>query len=275
MADADYLVETTVNDITDDPDVELVSDQPLGLAPEARTGGITAAALLAEAAREIGYREGSNNRNKYATETGLAQYQPWCAIFVTAMGRRVGAVPDLIPRFQYTPLGAQWFAERQQYGSVPRVGSVLFVHRVSLGRVAHTGFVRAVEGDHILTIEGNTAVGGSREGVGVFGLRRRISGVLTFGHPAYVGAGSFTAASTDRMDPAAYFLGAVGEHVLWLGNRLVALGFATHYTRGPGPRFGEADRRNVADFQRAQGWHGVDADGFPGPQTLERIARES
>lgn len=76
----------------------------------------------------------------------------------------------------------------------------------------------------------------------------------------------------DKMDPAAYFIGAVGSHVTWLGERLVAHGFDEHYTSGPGPKFTEADRLNVAAFQRAQGWSGADADGFPGPETLRRLA---
>lgn len=74
-----------------------------------------------------------------------------------------------------------------------------------------------------------------------------------------------------RMSPAAYYLGATGEHVTWLGQRLVAHGFGKHYDVGPGPRFTKADRANVRAFQRAQGWSGTDADGFPGPETLRRL----
>lgn len=82
------------------------------------------------------------------------------------------------------------------------------------------------------------------------------------------------AESGDRMDPAAYFMGATGVHVTWLGERLVAHGFGKHYVKGPGPIFGKADRDNVADFQRAQGWRGKNADGFPGPSTLVRLAAD-
>ena len=79
-------------------------------------------------------------------------------------------------------------------------------------------------------------------------------------------------APVNRMDPRNYYLGARGNHVTWLGRRLVAHGFADAYAKGPGPRFTEADRRNVAAFQRAQGWTGADADGFPGPMTLRLLA---
>ncbi len=65
--------------------------------------------------------------------------------------------------------------------------------------------------------------------------------------------------------------GAENEHVTLLGRQLVAKGFGRHYTQGPGPRWGEEDRRNVADFQRAQGWRGRAADGVPGPETWRRL----
>lgn len=80
--------------------------------------------------------------------------------------------------------------------------------------------------------------------------------------------------SSDRMDPAAYFIGAAGRHVTWYGQRLVAHGFGGHYNAGPGPNYTEADRLNTVDFQTAQGWTGADADGFPGPETLRRLAAE-
>ena len=45
-------------------------------------------------------------------------------------------------------------------------------------------------------------------------------------------------------------------------------GFGKYYTKGPGPRWGEGDRRNVEAFQRAQGWRGGAADGYPGSGDL-------
>ncbi|MEU8774023.1 peptidoglycan-binding protein [Streptomyces sp. NPDC048606] len=56
-----------------------------------------------------------------------------------------------------------------------------------------------------------------------------------------------------------------------LGRRLLQKGFGKHYTSGPGPRWSEADRRNVEAFQRAQGWRGASADGYPGPETWRRL----
>jgi hypothetical protein len=65
--------------------------------------------------------------------------------------------------------------------------------------------------------------------------------------------------------------GANNASVTQLGRQLVKKGFGKYYRQGPGPRWGEADRRNVEAFQRAQGWRGSEADGYPGPETWRRL----
>lgn len=61
--------------------------------------------------------------------------------------------------------------------------------------------------------------------------------------------------------------GRTNAHVTQLGKQLVKRGYGKHYAEGPGPQWTEADRRNVQAFQRAQGWRGAEADGYPGPHT--------
>lgn len=68
-----------------------------------------------------------------------------------------------------------------------------------------------------------------------------------------------------------FYIGAHGAWVTYLGQRLVAHGYGKHYQVGPGPTFSEADRENCQDFQKAQGWSGSDADGYPGPETWKRL----
>lgn len=69
-----------------------------------------------------------------------------------------------------------------------------------------------------------------------------------------------------------YFaLGQSNAHVTRLGKQLVQRGYGKHYSVGPGPRWTESDRRAVEAFQRAQGWSGADADGYPGPETWRRL----
>ncbi|MFE1440004.1 peptidoglycan-binding protein [Streptomyces sp. NPDC058739] len=65
--------------------------------------------------------------------------------------------------------------------------------------------------------------------------------------------------------------GANNAYVTQLGQRLVKKGFGRYYTTGPGPRWSAADRRAVEAFQRAQGWRGSSADGYPGPETWRRL----
>ncbi|MGW7316712.1 peptidoglycan-binding protein [Streptomyces sp. NPDC054854] len=78
------------------------------------------------------------------------------------------------------------------------------------------------------------------------------------GVPAYPGAAAFRPGTSH---PA----------ITALGRQLVKKGFGKHYTSGPGARWSEADRRNVEAFQRAQGWRGASADGYPGPETWRRL----
>jgi hypothetical protein len=65
--------------------------------------------------------------------------------------------------------------------------------------------------------------------------------------------------------------GANNAHVTQLGKQLVKKGYGRFYAVGPGPRWGEADRKAVQAFQKAQHWTGSDADGYPGPTTWKRL----
>ncbi|MFE4449503.1 peptidoglycan-binding protein [Streptomyces sp. NPDC056796] len=81
------------------------------------------------------------------------------------------------------------------------------------------------------------------------------------------GSGAATAYPGKR-----YFApGQTNDHVRTLGTRLVKKGYGAHYVTGPGRTWTEADRRNVEAFQRAQGWRGSAADGYPGPETWRRL----
>jgi len=78
--------------------------------------------------------------------------------------------------------------------------------------------------------------------------------------------------SPDRFPGRQVFrLGTSDPAVTRLGTMLVARGGARFYSSGPGPRFGVADRNACAAFQRAQGWTGANADGYPGPRTWELL----
>ncbi|MEU6666288.1 peptidoglycan-binding protein [Streptomyces sp. NPDC046727] len=65
--------------------------------------------------------------------------------------------------------------------------------------------------------------------------------------------------------------GETNDYVTQLGAQLVRKGFGRFYAHGPGPHWGESDRRAVEAFQRTQGWRGGAADGYPGPETWRRL----
>ncbi|WP_416974953.1 peptidoglycan-binding protein [Streptomyces sp. 4F14] len=65
--------------------------------------------------------------------------------------------------------------------------------------------------------------------------------------------------------------GVENPHVTRLGEQLVRKGYGRYYGTGPTPRWSDADRRAVEAFQRAQGWRGAAADGYPGPETWRRL----
>ncbi|WP_031102277.1 peptidoglycan-binding protein [Streptomyces sp. NRRL S-146] len=67
---------------------------------------------------------------------------------------------------------------------------------------------------------------------------------------------------------ASYFgPGKNNSHITLLGKQLVKKSFGRHYTSGPGPKWTDADRQNVADFQRSSKELRGDPDGIPGPLT--------
>ncbi|MFE3493542.1 peptidoglycan-binding protein [Streptomyces sp. NPDC059175] len=80
-----------------------------------------------------------------------------------------------------------------------------------------------------------------------------------------------TAAGAFYPGRSAFLPGAVNRYVAQLGRLLVERGAKSFYGQGPDPRWGEADRRATAEFQRAQGWTGAEADGTPGPDTWRRL----
>jgi hypothetical protein len=73
------------------------------------------------------------------------------------------------------------------------------------------------------------------------------------------------------IDGLPYGYGAHGAQVTTVGMALVAHGCGTHYQQGPGPDWSDADTLNYSDWQRSLGYTGSDADGVPGPTSLQRL----
>jgi hypothetical protein len=131
--------------------------------------------LVLAVARGVGFaREQPRNSNRgQAIEamlklTGLDGGYPWCAAFVAWCG--VSALGERWPLPRTASVQQLYNAAevRKLVSPRPEPGDVFCLWFPSLGRFAHTGFVRKVEGDVAFTVEGNTNDGGSRDGWGVF-----------------------------------------------------------------------------------------------------------
>lgn len=143
-------------------------------------------------ARQVGTLEKpvGSNHTPYAALAGQVDRQPWCATFVVA-GWKVNHIP--IPPgadTAWTPAMRVAFDHAGRLHETPAPGDVAFVYYASLGRIGHVGVVERVDGDYVVTVEGNTNLDGSRTGIGVYRHRRRWrnGGTLRgFGRPAYPG----------------------------------------------------------------------------------------
>ncbi|MCH5585428.1 L,D-transpeptidase family protein [Shimazuella sp. AN120528] len=93
---------------------------------------------------------------------------------------------------------------------------------------------------------------------------------------AKTSANSYTASFPGKQ----YFKkGASNKYVYQLGVMLQRVGKGKHYRVGPSNQFTEADRLNVQEYQLSQGFKGTkpgqDADGYPGPETWNRLVKQS
>lgn len=128
------------------------------------------------AASYVGVRERTGRNDgeeveRFLAHVGLAPGYAWCAAFVSYCLDRGGA--DSPPRSAWCPslMGGGVAIDPRGGGLAP--GDVFGVYHGAKGRVAHVGFIEGVEGDWVVTIEGNTNRGGGREGDGVYRRRRR------------------------------------------------------------------------------------------------------
>ncbi|HEX9968931.1 MAG TPA: CHAP domain-containing protein [Acidimicrobiales bacterium] len=143
----------------------------------------TAADTLAKAAIHLGYTEGPGvDETPFGAWSGH-QFQFWCHSFVSKILDEAG---EGIGKIAYCPTGVVYWRERGQLHPEPQAGDVFYLYFKDLGRYAHTGFVKAVDGNWIVTIEGNSNNDGSRTGTSVVSKRRKWKGTRTvFGRPNY------------------------------------------------------------------------------------------
>lgn len=135
-----------------------------------------AARALAAASTQLGVRETGRNRgpqvDRYLAAVGLAPGAPWCAAFTywcVNEAARALEVTNPVVRTGYCPTIAGWAERKGVLFAEPQAGDMFLLYS---SRARHVGFVTKVADRAVWTIEGNTNLGGSPEGIGVFARRR-------------------------------------------------------------------------------------------------------
>lgn len=230
--------------------------------------------LIAWANEQIGYKEGSNNNNKYAENKDLQklygwkpQNEPWCDTFVDCGFCECFGL-ELASKLTYQPIGkgsaacrysAGFYSANEAFYQTPQVGDQIFFYYE--GGINHTGIVTAVSGGLVYTVEGNTSDMVARR-------------VYSTGTPVIAGYGrpDWTAVITEepkKEDPKIIEglpmlrRGDKGEVVraaqFLLNGRKCSCGMW-----GADGDFGNGTEAAVFAFQRR---NGLEADGIIGPAT--------
>ncbi len=164
-----------------------------------------ATAALEFARAEIGVHEEPSGSNRgprvdeYLRGVGLNPGSgsfPWCAAFVYfCFGKAAEAAGRRNPLTKTAGVLAHWNkaegsgarrikqADAAANPSLVRAGQIFVI---DFGRgVGHTGLITGVQSGKLLTVEGNTNDGGSREGIGVFARQGRTIGTINKGFLEY------------------------------------------------------------------------------------------
>ena len=154
---------------------------------------MSAANVLKAAIKELGYKEGTNNDNKFAAIAGHANHQPWCATFVYAIFKETGE-SKAIPNTAYCPAIEAW--GRANNAVVPiresKVGDLVLFDFSRSGKAEHVGIQShdfdAARPDVIATVDGNSSsfAGASQaNGDGVYKKIRPVSTVRLIVRPKW------------------------------------------------------------------------------------------
>lgn len=145
--------------------------------------------ILQTALNEVGITEYPPNSNKvkyntafYGKEVSGAAY-PWCCTFVWWVFAQ--HEPCLIKKTASCQELGNWFNTAGRWHSNPQIGDVVFFKFNTNDRwTNHVGIVKAINGNVIETIEGNTSVNSDDNGGAVM-VRQRSSNIVGYGRPEY------------------------------------------------------------------------------------------
>ena len=245
--------------------------------------------LIAWANAQIGTREESGNRNRYAV--GMqelygwdVQNQPWCDVFVDA-GFVACFGLELACRMTCQRPGcagaacrfsAQYYKDAGRWFSAPELGDQIFLYVD--GDINHTGIVTAVEGGRVTAVEGNSSDMVARR---VYAAQSPV--IAGYGRPDWTLAAEAEEDATSpaeeaapqtpvRFAPDEYGVkirllrrGCSGPQVRSLQALLCERGFDCAGVDG---EFGTRTAAALLEFQRA---HGLEADAEFGAQSFTAL----
>lgn len=102
-------------------------------------------AVINAARKEIGYKEGKANDNKFAKIAGHANNQPWCATFIRACFIQ-GGEEKAIPNTAYCPYLESWAREHNR---------IVPLSEAKRGDLALLDFSRSGKAEHVAMLTHN------------------------------------------------------------------------------------------------------------------------
>lgn len=267
IATKEELAELDVLVIDEDDSLAAAAPDPIGgkglLGAPQSASAVKASKLLKLAKDQLGLGP-KKFHDFYGVKTA------WCAIFTMWVAHNASD-RTLVPWSARCSVQVKEWKARGRWHeptSAPMVGDLFYIKGGPHG-VQHVGFVAQVgEDGKFWTIEGNYDNRVARVARN-WKTTKKNKTVAGFGRPDY--AGSAASGDFAPFPGEAFFKSKPRSALITrMGRRLVAENCSA-YQVGPGPQWGDADRKSYQKFQRKLGFDGADADGFPGPTSWKKL----
>ena len=123
--------------------------------------------IIRIAKEEQGYKQEADGRTKYgswwANKVGDNAFTnaKWSSMFLAWCGNQAGLSDEQYGYYACSQYWKNWFVEKSAYhaanGYTPKAGDIIFMDDDADGESNHNGIVIGVEGNKVITIEGNVA----------------------------------------------------------------------------------------------------------------------
>jgi hypothetical protein len=134
---------------------------------------------------ELGVREATGKNDgvrveMYLKNAGVSKGAPWCAAFVKWCLDKAQIKNNITAWSPTTHNKNNVVYFQKIFLKKPDYGDVFTVYFISMKRIGHTGFYDGDAGNGMFyTVEGNSNDNGSRDGIGVFRLKRRYHAIYS------------------------------------------------------------------------------------------------